>query len=74
MVENWLITTVGVVTGCVLALGVGYWLSTKFSLPRLDLYYLVGGVLVLWTIGQLAAMQPARRAARISPAIATRTV
>ena len=74
MVENWLITTVGVVTGCGLALGIGYWLSTKFSLPRLDLYYLVGGVLVLWTIGQLAAMQPARRAARISPAIATRTV
>jgi putative ABC transport system permease protein len=74
MVENWLITTVGVVTGCVLALGVGYWLSTKFELPRLDLYYLVGGVLVLWLLGQLAAMQPARRAARISPAIATRTV
>lgn len=74
MVENWLITTTGVVTGCLLALGVGYWLSTHFELPRLDLYFLIGGVLVLWTLGQFAAMQPARRAARVSPAIATRTV
>jgi putative ABC transport system permease protein len=74
MVENGLITTTGVVVGCALALGVGYWLSEHYRLPRLDLYYLVGGVLGLWTIGQFAVWQPARRASRVSPSVATRTV
>jgi putative ABC transport system permease protein len=74
LVENALITTAGVVVGCGLALAVGYELSRLYGLPRLDLYYLVGGVLVLWAIGQLAARQPAGRAAAISPSVATRTV
>ena len=73
MVENALVTTTGVVVGCALALGIGYWLSLQYKLPRLDLYFLVGGVLLLWAIGQLAAWQPARRAATVSPSIATRT-
>jgi len=74
MVENGLITTAGVVAGCVLALAVGYWLSQNYNLPRLDLYYLVGGILGLWTIGQLSVWQPARRASHVSPSVATRTV
>jgi putative ABC transport system permease protein len=74
LVENWLVTTAGVVAGCVLALLLGYWLSTTFELPRLKLYYLVVGVAVLWVVGLMAALVPARRAARVSPAVATRTV
>jgi len=74
LVENGLITTAGVAAGCVLALAAGYWLSLEYALPRLDLYYLVGGVLLLWGIGQLAAWQPARRAAAVPPSVATRTV
>jgi putative ABC transport system permease protein len=74
MVENGLITTAGVLVGCILALATGYWLSVQYHLPRLDLYYLVGGVLALWGIGQLAAWQPARKASTISPSVATRTV
>jgi putative ABC transport system permease protein len=74
MVQNGLITTAGIILGCLLALGVGYWLSVQYKLPRLDLYYLVGGVLVLWAIGQLAVWQPARRASAVSPSVATRTV
>ena len=74
LIENGLITSAGVVAGCALALGAGYWLSMRYALPRLNLYYLVGGVLVLWAIGQLAAWQPARRAAAVSPSVATRTV
>jgi putative ABC transport system permease protein len=73
MVENGLITTAGIVLGCALALAVGYELSVYYHLPRLDLYYLVGGILVLWAIGQLAAWQPARRAATVPPSVATRT-
>ena len=74
LVENWMITTAGVVVGCVLALAAGHWLSLEYQLPRVDLYYLVGGVLALWIIGIGASWHPARRAARISPALATRTV
>jgi putative ABC transport system permease protein len=74
MTENWLITSLGVVVGCCLALAAGYWLSTEYQMPRLDLYYLVGGVLGLWIVGQLAAWQPSWKAAKVSPAMATRTV
>jgi putative ABC transport system permease protein len=73
LVENWMITTGGILLGCVMALVVGYWLSAEYHLPRVDLYYLVAGVIVLWGIGTLAAWQPARRAAKVSPALATRT-
>jgi putative ABC transport system permease protein len=74
MLENWLLTTGGVVVGSVLAFAFGQWLSSAYSLPRLPPTYVVGGVVVLWILGQLAAFLPARRAAAIPPAIATRTV
>lgn len=74
LVENALITTAGIVLGCILALAAGYWLSRRYSLPRLDLYYLVGGIVLLWAIAQVAAWQPARRAAGVPPSVATWTV
>ncbi len=74
MLENWLLTTGGVVAGTVLAFAFGQWLSSAYSLPRLPPVYVVGGVIVLWILGQVAAFLPARRAAAIPPAIATRTV
>ena len=74
LVENWIITTCGAVLGCMLALGAGIKLSTLYEMPRLPLYYLVGGVLLLWIVGLLAVLVPARRAACISPAVATRSV
>jgi putative ABC transport system permease protein len=74
LIENGMITSAGVVVGCALALATGYYLSLQYALPRLNLYYLVGGVLLLWAIGQVAAWQPARRAAAVSPSVATRTV
>jgi putative ABC transport system permease protein len=74
MAENWMVTSLGVLVGCILALAVGYWLSNQFGLPRLNLYFLVGGVAGLWVLGQLAAWQPALRAAKVSPAMATRSV
>jgi len=74
LIENGLITSAGILLGCTLALAAGYWLSLHYALPRLDLYYLIGGVLALWGIGQLAAWQPARRAAAVPPSVATRTV
>jgi len=74
LVENWMITSGGVLAGCVLALAAGHVPSLQYDLPRVDLYYIVGGVLVMWLVGLAAAWHPSRRAARISPALATRTV
>jgi len=74
MVENAVITTTGILVGCALAVAVGYGLSVQYRLPRLDLYYLAGGIPALWLIGQLAVWQPARKASTVSPSVATRTV
>jgi len=74
LIENWLVSTLGVLAGCLLAIGVGARLSVMFQMPRLPLYYLALGVMVLWLLGFLAVLLPARRAASISPAVATRTV
>ncbi len=74
LVENWLITTAGVAVGCVTAMVVGIKLSLLYEMPRLPLYYLVGGVVLMWVMGLLAVWAPAKRASSVSPAIATRTV
>jgi putative ABC transport system permease protein len=74
LVENWITTTSGVVLGCVLGLAAGIEVSRQFQTPRLPLYYLAGGVLLMWLVGLLAVLLPARRAASIPPATATRTV
>lgn len=74
MTENWMVTSIGVFAGCALALAAGFWLSNEYGLPRLDLYYLLAGVIGLWIVGQLAAWQPSLKAAKVSPAMATRTV
>lgn len=74
IVENWLITTTGALIGCVLALAAGVRLSAMYQMPRLPLYYLVAGVIALWALGLVAVLVPARRAASISPATATRMV
>jgi len=74
LIENWLITSVGAAVGCALALAVGVKLSLMYQMPRLPLFYLLGGVVALWAVGLLAVLFPARRAASISPATATRTL
>jgi putative ABC transport system permease protein len=74
MVENWLVTSIGVVAGAVLAVGFNMWLVDTYELEKLNWLYLPLGMVALWIIGQLAVLVPAIRAANIAPAIATRTV
>ncbi|HVC29899.1 MAG TPA: FtsX-like permease family protein [Steroidobacteraceae bacterium] len=74
MLENAIILAAGASAGCLLALAVADWLSTQYQLPRLNLAYLAIGVFGIAVIGQLAAWQPARRAAPVPPSVATRTV
>src|SRR6185437_5091422 len=72
--ENLLIVTVGIVLGVLLAVLMNLLLMTHYELPRLPLWYLPIGALVLWALGQLSVLSPALRAAQVPPAVATRSV
>ena len=74
MLENWLITTAGALFGVVLTVVVAYWLEVSFELPRLEWRYLPVGIVSLWILSALAVLEPARRAASVPPAVATRSV
>ena len=72
--ENFLLATLGIVIGMMLAYGINQLLMGKYELPRLPALYLPIGAVVLWLLGQVAVFGPARRAAAVPPAVATRTV
>jgi len=74
LLENWLITTAGAVLGVILTVVVAYWMETTFQLPRLDWRYLPAGIGILWALSSLAVLEPARRAASVPPAVATRSI
>ncbi|MGN2245867.1 ABC transporter permease [Frateuria sp. GZRR35] len=72
--ENFLIVSFGIALGMVLAFGLNLVLMSRYELPRLPLYYLPAGALLLWVLGQLAVLAPALRAAAVPPVVATRSV
>jgi putative ABC transport system permease protein len=74
LLENWLVSTAGAVLGVILTVAVAYWLETSFEVERLDWSYLPLGVIALWILSSLAVLVPARRAASVPPAVATRSV
>jgi putative ABC transport system permease protein len=71
-VENFMIVGAGVVLGMILAYGLNQLLMRQYALDRLPLVYLPIGAVLLWVLGQVAVFWPARRAAAVPPAIATR--
>lgn len=71
--ENFLIASAGIVLGMLLAFGINQLLMEKYDLDRLPWYYLPAGALILWVLGQLSVLGPARRAAAVPPAVATRS-
>jgi putative ABC transport system permease protein len=73
LVENFLVTSVGLLAGVALALGLNEILVRELEMSRLPWVYLVLGVASLWFLGLAAAFGPAWRASLISPAIATRS-
>ena len=74
MVENWLITSAGLAVGLIGTVGLNWFLDTQYEVGRVPLWYLPVGMMALWILGQLAVLLPARRAANIPPALATRSV
>ncbi len=71
--ENFLLATIGIVLGMLLAYAINQLLMGKYELPRLPLYYLPIGAVLLWLLGQIAVYGPARKAASVPPAVATRS-
>ena len=72
--ENFLLATIGIVVGMLLAYGINLFLMTHYELPRLPWFYMPVGAVALWLIGQLAVLGPALRAAQGPPVVATRSV
>jgi putative ABC transport system permease protein len=72
--ENFLLATIGIVLGMVLAYGINLLLMLHYELPRLPAIYFPVGAVLLWIIGQLAVLGPAMRAAAVPPVVATRSV
>ena len=72
--ENFLLATIGIALGMVLAYGINLFLMQHYELPRLPAIYFPVGAIALWLIGQLAVLGPALRAAAVPPVVATRSV
>jgi putative ABC transport system permease protein len=71
--ENFMLSTVGILLGMAAAYGISLALMRSYELPRLPLYYLPVGAVILWLLGQFAVWAPARRAALLPPVAALRS-
>jgi putative ABC transport system permease protein len=74
MMENFIISTFGNIIGCIGAIGLNMWLVNTFNLSPIGIELIVFGVIALFIVGQIAVLYPARKAALIAPATATRTI
>ncbi|MCL2919047.1 ABC transporter permease [Shewanella litorisediminis] len=74
LTENYLILGTGALVGVLLAFELGRRLMSFFSLPALDWRYPAMTVVLLFVVTTVAVILPARKAANISPATATRSV
>lgn len=74
LVENWIITGVGLALGVVLSYSLNFILANVADVPRLEWPMVGSGMLLLWLIGLLAALTPAIRGTFVPPVIATKTI
>ncbi|KTD97899.1 cell division protein FtsX [Pseudoalteromonas sp. H71] len=74
LVENALICIAGLVLGVIAALVLGQLLMQHFSIAALPLGYVAATAIMVFIMSLLAVLGPAKRAANISPSIATRTI
>ncbi|RDS83032.1 hypothetical protein DWU98_07835 [Dyella monticola] len=72
--ENFLIVSMGIVLGVILAYALNLVLMKAYEVTHLPLGYLLASAIVLWLLGQLAVLGPALRAAAVPPVVATRSV
>jgi len=74
MIENFLVSTVGVTAGAVLAVALNMLLVEAFALEPMAWYVIPSAMVMLWLVGQAAVAGPAHKASNVTPAIATRSI
>jgi putative ABC transport system permease protein len=74
MLENFLISSVGIIAGAIFAIALNIFMVQEYALTPLAWYVVPIAMVILWLVGQAAVAGPARRASAISPAIATRSI
>lgn len=70
--ENFMLASAGVIAGTVMAFGINHVLTGRYEVPVLPWYYPAISAVGLWVLGQCSVFWPARRAASVAPAVATR--
>jgi len=73
-IENFLIVSMGIALGTVLALAINLELVKFNEMTRMPYFYVPIGAFVLWCLGQIAILAPALRASNVPPMVATRSV
>ncbi len=74
LVENFIVSSLGLVIGAILSVALNIAMVQAFSLEPISWYVIPLAMLALWTVGQVAVAGPARKASKITPAIATRSI
>lgn len=74
VLENWLLTTAGLLLGAVGAYALNLLLVSHVSDVKMNWQLVAGGMLLLWISGLLSTIPAAARAAMVPPSIATRSV
>lgn len=74
LLENTLVCGLGLLVGCIAAILLADQLMQLYSLPAMDYSYVAGTAGFVLLISLLAVIVPARRAANISPSVATRSI
>ena len=74
MVENLIVSGIGLAIGGVLSVALNMVMVEAFALEPLAWYVIPIAMAALLIVGQAAVAGPARRASNVAPAIATRSI
>ena len=74
MLENWIVTGIGLLIGIALTYGLNFMLAQLAEVQKIGWPLVVSGMIALWVVGLLAALAPALRGTLVPPVVATRSV
>ena len=74
LIENWIMTTVGVVVGLLLTYALNIVLVQGLGATKVSMLLILPCIAFLWLLGLSSALLPALRATAVPPATATRSI